>query len=72
VGVVSVGPPSNGGKTFLVTVIKPTTTVFWWDVYIGPNITDVFGNLMDQNANDVLGEANDYYSFRHVGAVLSQ
>jgi hypothetical protein len=59
-GVVSIGAPTNGATTFLITFTKPG--VGKTSISIGPNINDLFGNRMDQNRNGVTGEGTDYYS----------
>jgi hypothetical protein len=59
-GVVSIGAPTNGSRTFLITFTKPGTVRT--TISIGPNINDLFGNRMDQNGNGLTGEAADAYS----------
>lgn len=59
-GVVSIGPPSMESTTFLVTLNKPGG--FLSRFYVGPNVTDYFGNRMDQNQNNVNGETGDFYT----------
>lgn len=64
--VMSIGPATNGSKTFLITVTKSTVSA-WLNVNIGPNITDFFGNRMDQNQNGVNGESIDYLGLSFLG-----
>ena len=67
-GVLSIGPPTNDSRTFLVTFVKPTTTVTSkWNISIGPQIADFFGNDMDQNENGENGESSDYYFASFLG-----
>ncbi|MEX2119867.1 MAG: DUF4214 domain-containing protein [Pirellulales bacterium] len=64
-GVVSIGPPIDASRTFLVTFTKPTTTfAAQLSISIGPNIMDFFSNSMDQNQNGLTGGEDpfDYYT----------
>jgi hypothetical protein len=57
VGVVQV--TALNPKQFLIVINAGTALMP--SVSIGPNITDLFGNRMDQNKNGINGEAADYY-----------
>lgn len=59
-GVISIGVPTDQGRTFLVTFTKPSGKTST-NISIGPKISDLFGNLMDQNRNNVKAEAADAY-----------
>ncbi len=58
-GVVGVQQLSDP-RQFLVWMNAPATGAL--SVTIGPEISDLFGNQMDQNQNGIEGEASDYYS----------
>jgi hypothetical protein len=62
VGVISVEAVAGDPKRFMVKLIKPVTgTTAQLTLAIGPQISDAFGNAMDQNNNGKTGEAADYY-----------
>jgi hypothetical protein len=52
----------NDPWRFLITV-APTSTTGYWNLTVGPNISDRYGNLMDQNRDGELGQANDVFYF---------
>jgi hypothetical protein len=59
--VLSVSPIGNEPTSFLVTYVKPTTPTGDYNIAVGPNIDDLFGNGMDQNQNGLSLEAVDHY-----------
>jgi hypothetical protein len=71
-GVIGVGPPlpASESRTFQLAWTNPTNRVLE-KVSVGPNITDFFGNQMDQNGNGLPGEPSDYYTAR-IGGEFAQ
>lgn len=60
-GVMSVS--GSESRSFVVTFVHPTNLgQAQMDVSVGPNISDFFGNLMDQNRNGINGEPWDRIS----------
>jgi hypothetical protein len=58
---VSVAPRIDGeGREFIITYTKPTTFDVQ-SVAIGPFITDLFGNWMNQDGDNVNGESEDRF-----------
>ncbi len=61
-GVVTVNNPTLvSGNTFQFTVDTQVAPGVY-SLTIGPNVTDVAGNPMDQNANGINGEAEDVFT----------
>jgi len=67
-GVVSVVPTSSNSRTFLITMNKPSGS--FNQISVGPNISDRFGNRMDQNQNGVSAEAADSYFANYYGSSI--
>lgn len=56
--------PTNDPWTFRVQLV-PTGSSGVWSFTVGPNISDRFGNLMDQNGDGDQGQADDLFTFRN-------
>jgi hypothetical protein len=55
VAIASITPSTGSATTFTIT-FAPQSTFGVYTTTIGPNITDTFGNKMDQNGNFIPGE----------------
>ena len=63
VPIASVIPVTGTGNTqFDITFASPITTAGNYTSVIGPDVSDDFGNPMDQNQNGVPGEAADTFT----------
>jgi hypothetical protein len=65
--------PTPGNFTQFDVLFLPLTAAGTYTLAVGPNITDVYGNLMDQDGNLVPGESTDAYTttFNLVGPHVS-
>jgi hypothetical protein len=59
VPINSIAPVAGSNNTRFDVQFEPQGQIGVWQVVIGPNIRDTFGNAMDQNGNFITGEIPD-------------
>ena len=55
-------PVGSDGKHFTITLATPNYPAGSYTLTVNPNLSDLVGNLLDQNANGLGGESTDSYT----------